>query len=196
MQSAVMQTIQQRERFQRNEKGPHSSLTQGDAERNTKFFGSIIEKDWRAGLAQLRARAAQEWSQLAQLEHSTQQPATDTSAISNTLARDRRMRAVTQSAEQMTFRVIQVTATGVLAEPYEDHAVASSMARIGGGGGVGSYLAPSGTVAFVRGVTGAAEGDRIERKVVPDGTHTYLDTSGASRTVRRWQTIESAIEQP
>src|SRR5262249_33506054 len=88
----------------------------------------------------------------------------------------------------------EVVPNGVLADPmkagYVDRGSstrASSAAEVGGGGGVYAGGGPvlkysaSGTTIFVRGVTGATEGDEVSVQAYPDGTDTI-----AGKTLDKW----------
>ena len=90
-------------------------------------------------------------------------------------------------SEHFGIEVLQVLPDGVLAVPLETHGVATGSARYGGGGGgVRISVSPSNKVIFVQGLTGFAENERLAIQTARDGTYTYTDTSGASRTVEKW----------
>lgn len=92
-----------------------------------------------------------------------------------------------ESAEKHRIKVIQVLEGGVLADKMESYVISSSMASIGGGGGVasGGYRR-TGEVYFYENVRGVAEGDSITILAAKQGVYTYKDVSGASRTVHKW----------
>ena len=98
-----------------------------------------------------------------------------------------------KSAPPLVAKVIQVLPDGILADKMEAHfnaPIADSMASVGGGGGVaggGFYYEESGTTIFIETPTsGLAEGQQLTLKVTRNGTYTFKDTNGASRTVEKW----------
>jgi hypothetical protein len=126
-----------------------------------------------------------------QAETARQLAAANATAATQQQQEEIQNRAATQS-QQLHVEVTQVLANGILADPLEEHYIpgrASSMARIGGGGGVGSDAVsyePSGKTIFVQGLSGMAENERATIQAYRDGTYTYSDTSGASRTIEKW----------
>ena len=90
---------------------------------------------------------------------------------------------------RMHIQVIQVLPNGVLADVMNSEIIetgrASSLARIGGGGGVsgGSVVVyrPSGKTIFVAGVAGETDGGKLEIRAKRDGTYTYRNN-----TVEKW----------
>ena len=94
--------------------------------------------------------------------------------------------------EKFVVQIIQVLKGGILADKMTAEYVpgpASSMARIGGGGGAaegGFSYYPSGKIIFIQGLTGVAEGQQIEVKAYPNKVYSYRDINGASRTVEKW----------
>jgi hypothetical protein len=93
----------------------------------------------------------------------------------------------------LVAKVIQVLPNGILADKMEAHfnaPVASSGRAIGGGGGVaggGFSYEESGTTIFIEmPSSGLAEGQQLALNVQRNGTYTFTDTKGASRTVEKW----------
>jgi hypothetical protein len=73
--------------------------------------------------------------------------------------------------------------------------VASSSARIGGGGGVAIHVSysPDGEPIVVQGFTGA-KGKRLKLDAYPDGTYNYKDSSGATNKAERWIFVRTKQE--
>ena len=119
MQQAIKTTNEARRRFDANERGPHSALN-GTA--GVKFFGSNIEKQWRADLAKIRSEADPEWARLQKLETSDPAPilSSDTQTQARSLIAARRAK---QTAKQ------REAARKAAAPPPP----VSRMQRIGGG---------------------------------------------------------------
>jgi len=95
------------------------------------------------------------------------------------------------SSESARIKVVQVLAGGVLADKLQTASVASSSASLGMGGGGYSYYKESGDIYFYQGISGVAEGDNIEVVASRDGTYSYTDTRGASRTIEKWIVLSS-----
>jgi hypothetical protein len=98
-----------------------------------------------------------------------------------------------KSTPNLVAKVTQVLPNGVLADKMEAHfsaPVADSMASVGGGGrvaGGGFYYEESGTTIFIEmPSSGLAEGQQLNLNVERNGTYTFTDTKGASRTVEKW----------
>jgi len=98
-----------------------------------------------------------------------------------------------KSAPNLVAKVTQVLPNGILADKmktvYNDP-VTSSMGAVGGGGvavGGGISYTESGTTIFIEmPSSGLAEGQQLNLNVERNGTYTFTDTKGASRTVEKW----------
>jgi hypothetical protein len=87
---------------------------------------------------------------------------------------------------QMTGDVKYVQANGVLLDKYVSRPIASSMARIGGGGRVVMSMEPSGSLAYIEGLKGVTEKENVTVRVRSAGAHVFKDRMGVSRTVEKW----------
>ena len=127
-------------------------------------------------------------------EKQNQQDAQDAAAAQDKAADQ----AARKTAIPLVFEVSQVLPDGVLADKMKadfDTPVADSAQSDGGGGGVGPgggvVYRDSGTVIFVEiPSAGLAESQQLHKLAAPDGTYTYTDTDGASRTVEKWKSIQ------
>ena len=103
-----------------------------------------------------------------------------------------------EKAKEMHIEINQVVSGGVLADLLTKRyteAVADRAASNGLGGNVyrpddGLYYERSGNTAFIQGVNGGVEGKQLAIKAYPDGTYTFTDTQGASRTVEKWVAVQ------
>lgn len=107
-------------------------------------------------------------------------------------AADAKQKTLKSTAASVRIKIIQVLPGGVLADRMQEAVVSSSSASIGGGGGAYSYYERSGDVFYYEGVQNVAEGDGLDVVAGRDGTYTYTDTSGASRTVQKWKILSQA----
>jgi hypothetical protein len=83
-----------------------------------------------------------------------------------------------RKAKLLNLEIDQVIPGGIMATLTEEDYLT--------GGGI-SYSDSGGKPIFVKGVTGKAEGEQMfALKAYRDGTYTYSDTQGASRTVEKW----------
>jgi hypothetical protein len=102
--------------------------------------------------------------------------------------------AAREIAKQSKFHDIEVTQVlpkGILADPLKSVNRSSSLTRVGGGGaGIYSYHL-SGRIVYIDGFFGMAEGQRALVSYVEDGVFTFVDVSGASRTVPKWKYIRT-----
>ncbi len=107
-------------------------------------------------------------------------------------ATQERQQKLAKSAEQARIKIVQVLPGGALADRMQQAVVSSSSASIGGGGGAYSYYERSGDIYYYEGLTNIAEGDSIDVMASRDGSYSYTDTRGASRTVQKWIVISQA----
>jgi len=98
-----------------------------------------------------------------------------------------------KNAVTLVAKVTQVLPDGILADKMKSVYIApvtSSMGAVGGGGvavGGGISYEESGTTIFIEmPASGLAEGQQLTLKVARNGTYTFTDTNGASRTVEKW----------
>ena len=103
---------------------------------------------------------------------------------------------LTKNAAPLVVKVTQVLPDGFLADKMKSVYIApvtSSMGAIGGGGvavGGGISYEESGTTIFIEmPASGLAEGQQVTMKVARNGTYTFTDTNGASRTVEKWTKV-------
>ncbi|TLD68725.1 hypothetical protein FEM03_21320 [Phragmitibacter flavus] len=93
----------------------------------------------------------------------------------------------------MLVRVISVDKKGVIAEQMgPGRPVASSMAAVGGGGGVGSGgLAPSGPPMYLFGnlPVGLFDDAMFRVQATPDGTFSYTTVLGSKSTVKSFEVL-------
>lgn len=90
--------------------------------------------------------------------------------------------------KEIHVEITQVLPEGVLADKLKANYTSSNLQSIGGGGGlpfISSYTR-SGTVIFIKGLKVIAEGKRMAFIGLEDGTYSFTDTDGASRTVECW----------
>ena len=98
-----------------------------------------------------------------------------------------------EKAKELHIEINQVISGGVLADPLNKEyteVVGNSTGNGGGTSGGGVYYERSWKVIFVQGITGVAEGKQMTIKAYEDGTYTYSDTRGASRTVDKWVLVQ------
>lgn len=108
-------------------------------------------------------------------------------------ARRKAKRKLLEKANHMEFHVFQVYDSGFLVNKFVDDVVASSSARIGGGGNVYSYKKPGDKLYYVTGYpsSGVVEGDTIDGKFIKAGTHTYTTIIGAMKTVKKYEYLKN-----
>lgn len=105
----------------------------------------------------------------------------------------RRIASLRESAEKKTLYVMQITSDGALVNPQKSRAIASSSARVGGGGYVGaSYIRDRSRIYFVRNPPpDLVDNDKFEAWIVEDGTFSYTNTLGAQNTVKAYRAFSA-----
>jgi hypothetical protein len=155
-----------------------------DAESKDAFFQKAVETQWRAQIAPLQTAARAEWARIPD-------GAVFSSAGLSAYTAARNLRQRIAAAESVYFSVVQVVPNGVLARPFEEYAIASSSARLGMGGPVGSGYRPGSKTIFIQGFPNATEGADATVMAYRDGSYSYTDTRNASRTVEKWIFVRS-----
>jgi hypothetical protein len=98
-------------------------------------------------------------------------------------------RAREETAKTFRFLVSQVTDDGAIVIPLVGHAVGNSN---GLGGSVGVTYQPGSKTVFLKGIRNVAEDQRLAALAYPDGTYSFTDIYGASRTLERWVFVRLA----
>ena len=94
--------------------------------------------------------------------------------------------AAAMNQPPLHIKVDQVISGGVLADLMETASIGSRMSRIGGGGAACIYYKRSGHIIYVTGVNNVVDNDELSIKAKRDGVYSYVDTSGAARTVEKY----------
>jgi len=176
---------------------PRTQLDTDETYKKTKELQlHNIERSWETKRDQLLALLSQQESALRSATQpiaTTTLPNNDSLITTLTVAQStaKHEKWLRDNSKNLTIEIIQVIDKGVLADNMKLQVVASSSARVGMGGGVGSYYGRSGKIIFVDGLKGMAEQQRKDIVAAPDGTYTYTDVSGASRTVEKWTFIKN-----
>lgn len=153
-----------------------------DATNRESFFRRGTVTEWRAQMRTFVAAASAEWLGI---------PETAASPALTAFVTARKREIASASAEPLTIQVSQVIGGGVLANPYEDYAIASGTARFGGGGGVASGSRPGSKTIYLTGsLFGVTDGQSLRVTAYRDGTHRYTSVSGAVRTVEKWVLVK------
>jgi len=151
------------------------------------FFNKATENQWKAQIAPYQSAARAEWARIP-----------DTAILSGSdlefYAAAKAHRERIASAKLLYFSVVGVLANGVIARPYEEYAIASSMARIGGGGPVGIGYRPGSKTVFLEGFPNGTEGAVAKVTAYRENSLTYADALNEKRTVERWVFVKMVAE--
>jgi len=197
VQQAQLALIAAKSQYNRTDSKPRTQLDTDETYKKTKELQlHNIERSWETKRDQLLALLSQQESALRSATQpiaTTTLPNNDSLITTLTVAQStaKHEKWLRDNSKNLTIEIIQVIDKGVLADNMKLQVVASSSARVGMGGGVGSYYGRSGKIIFVDGLKGMAEQQRKDIVAAPDGTYTYTDVSGASRTVEKWTFIKN-----
>jgi hypothetical protein len=127
------------------------------------------------------------------------QPAISESSSLSPIEEKARLEQLKKQAKKFPVQVIQVLPQGLLVDTL-DAKVESGMTTDHNGKSQSTFFTTysrSGKTIFIEGLpAGKAEDDKFQVLATRDGTFTYTDVSGASRTVAKWISFgESKVNQ-
>lgn len=182
-------------RFTAEQERPKGTLEKPeDFERNKEWRLDNIEKGYRRDVMPEKKRAIAALTTLSQIASTSPQDLTGIGLeyLPEILANQQATDTLRENAKPLSVEVIQVLQAGALVDLLRQSSRGgSSMASVGGGGMVvaGGYTR-SGNTGFVQGLHNVVEGDRPNISAARDGSYTYTDVNGASRTIARYVLVE------
>lgn len=158
---------------------------------NGKFYHDLELVSVDGGIAEFQSKEGKVSAPWSSLPAAFQRSNADQKVKLEARAKAAKVEAETP---RMRIQVVQVFPNGVLADQMKEEFIstgrASSMASIGGGGGVSGgdviVYRPSGKIIFLAGVTGLADGAKLSIRAKRDGTYTHADS-----TVEKWILTET-----